>query len=277
MLENLKGGYRFGCGGWANGWEVKSTRRVRGHLAGGRERLRWQSLPFQAQAEDFGLCSPLRLCASAAGETTVRGPAAQACRRRTLWLPLPLGLAQPPPPPSRGASRCANNPRLPPGRGHNRTLPQEVRTRGADQGCIRGGGGAFGPMLARQDSPNGKFPFSHYGHFGLEEREGGSRGGIPLLLRCTAILMLPWAGPGSILQGYGPHLQPHRCLSAMDGRKWGGGIPCLTNLKSTNSGARKPVPFLKNERTNYMWFPKIGHEFSLTKSSGMVHKGKGTA
>ena len=45
--------------------------------------------------------------------------------------------------------------------------------------------------------PNKKFPivnfvFSHDGHFGLEGG-GGSTGGTPrLLLRCTAILMLPW-------------------------------------------------------------------------------------
>ena len=32
----------------------------------------------------------------------------------------------------------------------------------------------------------------------------------------------------------------------------GGGIPCLRKYDSTNSGATKSVPFLKNERTNYV-------------------------
>ena len=55
----------------------------------------------------------------------------------------------------------------------------------------RGGGGGLGvcvPKMARQDFPNGKFVFSHDGHFGL----GG--GGRTFLLRCTAILILPRAG-----------------------------------------------------------------------------------
>ena len=40
----------------------------------------------------------------------------------------------------------------------------------------------------------------------------------------------------------------------------GGGIPCGGKYESTNSGATKPVPLLKNERTNYVWFPIIAHE-----------------
>ena len=34
-------------------------------------------------------------------------------------------------------------------------------------------------------------------------------------------------------------------------RREGGGIPCPEKSESTNSGATKPLPFLKNERTNY--------------------------
>ena len=34
----------------------------------------------------------------------------------------------------------------------------------------------------------------------------------------------------------------------------GGDIPCGGKYESTNSGATKIVPLLKNERTNYVWF-----------------------
>ena len=42
----------------------------------------------------------------------------------------------------------------------------------------------------------------------------------------------------------------------------GGGvdIPCRGEYESTNSGTTKSVPLLKNERTNYVWFPIIAHE-----------------
>ena len=44
----------------------------------------------------------------------------------------------------------------------------------------------------------------------------------------------------------------------------GGGDPCLGKSESTNSGATKPVPFLKNERTNYAGLAKIAHEKQWT-------------
>ena len=37
-------------------------------------------------------------------------------------------------------------------------------------------------------------------------------------------------------------------------------IPCGGKYESTNSGATKSVPLLKNERTNYVRFPIIAHE-----------------
>ena len=40
----------------------------------------------------------------------------------------------------------------------------------------------------------------------------------------------------------------------------GGDILCGGKYESTDSGATKSVPFLKNERTNYVWFPMIAHE-----------------
>ena len=40
----------------------------------------------------------------------------------------------------------------------------------------------------------------------------------------------------------------------------GGDILCGGKYESTNSGATKSVPLLKNERTNYVWFPIIAHE-----------------
>ena len=40
----------------------------------------------------------------------------------------------------------------------------------------------------------------------------------------------------------------------------GGGIPCGGKYESINSGATKSVPLLKNEQTNYVWFPIIAHE-----------------
>ena len=39
---------------------------------------------------------------------------------------------------------------------------------------------------------------------------------------------------------------------------------CLTNVKSTNSGARKPAPFLTNEQTNYC----LGFQKLVTRISG---------
>ena len=44
----------------------------------------------------------------------------------------------------------------------------------------------------------------------------------------------------------------------------GGGIPCLTDVNSTNAGARNPVPFPNNERTNSVWFPQTDHEQQWT-------------
>ena len=46
------------------------------------------------------------------------------------------------------------------------------------------------------------FIVSHDGHFGLGE-EGAGGGGVPLLLRCTAIPILPW-----------PAVSPRRCRPA---------------------------------------------------------------
>ena len=40
----------------------------------------------------------------------------------------------------------------------------------------------------------------------------------------------------------------------------GGDIPCGRKYESTNSGLTKSVPLLKNERTNYVWFPIVAHE-----------------
>ena len=64
-------------------------------------------------------------------------------------------------------------------------LSREVLERGE-------GGGERG--LVYQKWPNKSLPivnfvFSHYGHFG---RGGGPVGDTPLLLLCTAILILPW-------------------------------------------------------------------------------------
>ena len=39
----------------------------------------------------------------------------------------------------------------------------------------------------------------------------------------------------------------------------GGGIPCGGKYESTNSGATKSVPLLKNERTTYVWVPNNTH------------------
>ena len=41
-------------------------------------------------------------------------------------------------------------------------------------------------------------------------------------------------------------------------------IPCLGTPESTNSGATKPVPFLKNERTNYAGLAKAANEKQWT-------------
>ena len=43
-----------------------------------------------------------------------------------------------------------------------------------------------------------------------------------------------------------------------------GGIPWGGKYESTNSGATKSVPFLKSERTNYVWFPIIANEKQWT-------------
>ena len=59
-------------------------------------------------------------------------------------------------------------------------------------------------------------------------------------------------------------------LGCGEGLPGGGGrdIPCLTNFKSTNSAARNSVRFLKNERTNYAWFPEIGHSMKWSTLHG---------
>ena len=50
------------------------------------------------------------------------------------------------------------------------------------------------------------------------------------------------------------------CNGIQDTGGRGGGIPCGGKYESTNSGATKSVPLVKNERTNYVWFPIIAHE-----------------
>ena len=44
--------------------------------------------------------------------------------------------------------------------------------------------------------------------------------------------------------------------------------------ESTNSGETKSVPLLKNERTNYVWFPMIAHEkqWALAMPNIYLHK-----
>ena len=56
----------------------------------------------------------------------------------------------------------------------------------------------------------------------------------------------------------------------------GGGIPCVRGgeYESTNSGATKSVPLLKNERTNYVWFPIIAHEKQWAPAMPNVHPHK---
>ena len=51
----------------------------------------------------------------------------------------------------------------------------------------------------------------------------------------------------------------HRAVPHCQGRG-GGGYPCLGKYESTSSRTTKSGPLLKNERTNYVWFPKIARE-----------------
>ena len=44
----------------------------------------------------------------------------------------------------------------------------------------------------------------------------------------------------------------------------GAGVLCLQKSESTNSGATKPMPFLKSERTSYAGVAKIAHEKQWT-------------
>ena len=69
-----------------------------------------------------------------------------------------------------------------------------------------------------------------------------------LILARTRARTAQWVGPSGFWAGGG------------GGTGGGGGIPCPGKCDSTNSGATKSVPFLKNEQTNYVWFPVIAHE-----------------
>ena len=113
-------------------------------------------------------------------------------------------------------------------------LPGPGTTDGRGQGSIerwgrgggRGGGGVWDPTVGVRKWPDRMFPlvnfvFSHDGHFGLGGRGVGPGGGSPpLLLRCTAIRILPWqrgSRPAADAQAP-PGNRRHRCQSTSVGR-----------------------------------------------------------
>ena len=123
--------------------------------------------------------------------------------------------------------------------------------RGSHRATPFGGSTRRGAAVGATEAP-GKQKAGHSGRYA--GRSGGSQ---------------PQQGEGG--RACEPHVVPppppwvvHMCGKAKDGsifspaRGWE--IPCLRRYESTKSGATKSVPLLKKKPTNYLWFPKIGHE-----------------